>query len=169
MKPFFTLMPMACALLTGCVTGKNGGVPDTVGPSPGNPLGAGSTKGTLVVDSAYEVGADFASRDPNSPEYSDYDILTSDGMPLQKVHNNSGTILQNPVSVELPPGKYRVSAFANGYVNRITVPVVVEKRKTTVLHLEGGGFGPDESGFKQTSAVRLSNGMIIGWKAVPNS
>jgi hypothetical protein len=83
---------------------------------------------------------------------------------LQKVHNNSGTILQDAVPVELPPGEYKVIALANGY-GFVTVPVRIEPHQNTILHLEGGGFWPDESVFNQTNAVRLPDGLIIGWKA----
>jgi hypothetical protein len=154
-------------LLSGCATGKNGTVLDTVGPPLSQPAAANSTNGTLVVYSAYEVNADFNSRDPNRPEYSDYRILTNDGKLLQRVHKDSGTALQDPVAVGLPPGKYRVSARANGY-GYVTVPVIIETQPSTILHLEGGGSWPNESAFNQTNAVRLPDGQIIGWKAASN-
>jgi hypothetical protein len=77
-------------------------------------------------------------------------------------------MLQDAVPVELSPGKYQVKARANGY-GFVTIPVIVESGQTTTLHLEGGGFWPNESGFNQTNAVRLPDGLIIGWKAKPNS
>jgi hypothetical protein len=168
MKTFFTLMLItAGALLSGCASGKNGLTLDTVGPLLPQPVAASSTNGTLVVYSAYEVNADFNARDPNRPEYSDYRIFTANGKLLQRVHNDSGTILQDPVSVELPPGKYQVIARANGY-GYVTVSVMIEVRQNTVLHLEGGGSWSDESAFNQTNAVRLPDGQIIGWKAATN-
>jgi len=168
MKTFFTLLAIAAgALLSGCATGKNGLALDTVGPPLPQPTAAISTNGTLVVYSAYEVNADFNARDPNRPEYSDYKILTTDGKLLQRVHNNSGTILQDPVSVELQPGKYNVVARANGY-GYLTIPVIIAAQQNTILHLEGGGSWPDESAFNQTNAVRLPDGQIIGWKVATN-
>lgn len=119
----------------------------------------------LVVYSAYDVNADFAGRDRRSPVYSNYKIFTADGQMLQKVHNNSGTILQDPVAVELSPGKYHVLAHANGYVRYLSVPVVIASGQTTVLHLEGDGFWPDQAAFNQTNAVRLPDGRIIGWRS----
>jgi hypothetical protein len=169
MKTHFTLIViMAGALLSGCAIGKNEPVLDTVGPSPNQPSVANSTNGTLVVYSAYDVNADFAGRDRRSPVYSDYKIFTTDGQMLQKVHNNSGTFLQDPVAVELSPGEYLVAAHANGYVRYVSVPIVIASRQTTVLHLEGDGFWPDQAAFNQTNAVRLPDGRIIGWKAAPN-
>jgi hypothetical protein len=172
MKTSFALMLiLATAFLSGCATGKNGLVLDPVGPAPNQPTTAHSTNGTLVVYSAYDVNADFAGRDRRSPVYSDYKIFTTDGQMLQKVHNNSGTILQDPVAVELSPGKYRIVAHANGYVRYVAVPVVIASRQTTILHLEGDGFWPNESVFNQTNAVRLPDGQIIGWRvaATPDS
>jgi len=168
MKTYFALMLIvASALLSGCATGKNGLALDTVGPPPHQPTAASSTNGMLVVYSAIRRNADFNALDPNRPEYSDYRIFTTDGKLIQRVHNNSGTILQDPVSLKLPPGKYNVIARANGY-GYVTVPVIIETQQSTILHLEGGGSWPNESEFNQTNAVRLPDGQIIGWKATPS-
>ena len=165
MKTFLKFNIIAAGLLlAGCATGKSGIALDVVGPIPAQPAAVSLTNGTLVVYSAYEVNADFNSRDPYRPEYSDYRIFTSDGKLLQRVHNNSGTILQDPVPVELPAGKYRVIARANGY-GYVTIPVIVDAQQSTVLHLEGGGSWPDEPVFNQTNAVRLPDGQVVGWRA----
>jgi uncharacterized lipoprotein YajG len=167
MKTVFILMSaVAGALLSGCATGKNSLVLDTVGPAPTQLRTANSINGTLVVYSAYDINADFVGRDRRSPEYSDYKIFTANGKMLEKVHNNSGTILQDPLAVELPPGKYRVVAHSNGY-GYVTVPIVIASRQYTIVHLEGDGFWPDESAFNKTNAVRLPDGVIVGWKAAP--
>jgi hypothetical protein len=169
MKTFFTLIVItAGALLSGCAT-SNRLVLDTVGPPMFQPTTTSSTltNGTLVVYSAFRRNADFNSRDPYRREYSDYNIFSPDGKLLQRVHNNSGTIFQDAASVELPPGKYHVFARANGY-GYVTVPVIVEMQKSTILHLEGGDSWPNKSAFTQTNAVRLPDGQIIGWKATTN-
>jgi hypothetical protein len=167
MKIVFTLMSaVAGALLSGCVTEKNTLVLNTVGPGPTQAWVVNSTNGMLTVYSAYDSNADFAGRDRRSPEYSNYKIFTADGKIVEKVHNNSGTILQDPLAVELPPGKYRVVAHSNGY-GYVTVPIVITSRQCTVVHLEGDGFWPDESVFNKTNAVRLPDGVIVGWKAAP--
>jgi hypothetical protein len=168
MKGFFILMLiLTITFLSGCVTGKNGVALDPVGPSPGQLAADDASNGTLVVYSAYDVNADFGGRDRRSPVYSDYKIFSDDGKVLMKIHNNSGTILQDPVGVELSPGEYHVVAHVNGYVGYVAVPVVIASRKTTILHLEGDGFWPDQAAFNQTNAVRLPDGRIIGWKAAP--
>lgn len=168
--PLNLIMILASVLLTGCATSKGSKlVLDTVGPpiSQRTTMSSTSTNGTLLVYSAFRRNADFNSRDPYRQEYSDYEISTTDGKLLQCVHNNSGTILQEAVPVVLPVGKYQVKARANGY-GFVTVPVIIAAQQSTVLHLEGGGFWPDESVFNQTNAVRLPDGLIIGWKAAPN-
>lgn len=169
MKAFFYLiLGMIGVVLSGCVTGRSGLVLDTVGPAMSTPSTVNSSNGTLVVYSAYDVNASFINRNSKSPVYSDYKILAADGRLLQRVRNNSGTILQDPVLVGLPSGKYQVIALANGY-GRVMVPVSVEAGCRTILHLEGGGFWPDESAFNQTNAVCLPDGVIIGWRANPGS
>lgn len=166
MKTLFTLIAITTgALLSGCAS-SNGLALDTVGPPMFQPAttSSTSTNGTLVVYSAFRRNADFNSRDPYRPEYSDYKIFTTDEKLLQRVHNNSGTILQDPVSVELPPGKYHVFARANGY-GYVTVPVIIEAEQSTVLHLEGGGSWPDKSALFQTNTVLLPDGRVVGWRA----
>jgi hypothetical protein len=160
-------MMIAGAFLPGCTTSKSGMTLDTVGPTPPEIAGANSSHGKLVVYSAYAANASFNSRDPYRPEYSDYKIYTADGKLLQRVRNDSGTILQDPVSVELPVGKYRIVARANGY-GSITVPAVVGAGQITILHLEGGSPWPDKSAFNRTNAVRLPDGRIVGWRALSN-
>lgn len=162
MKYFFP-MAVFLSLFCGCSTGSGGLVLDPVGPAQTQVLGADSANGQLVVYSAYEANADFNSRNPYSPEYSDYRIFTAGGKLLRKVHNNDGTMVQGPVNVELAPGEYRVKAHANGYFGYVTVPVFIERTKSTVLHLEGGGAWQAESKFNRTNAVRLPNGTIVGW------
>ena len=169
MKFIYTLMFItAAALLSGCVTGRNSLVLDAVGPAWSQPAEASPilTNGTLVVYSAYRISADFDESDPRRPEYSDYKIFTTDGKLLRKVHNKSGTILQDVVKVELSPGKYNVVARANGY-GYVTVPVMIAPQQSTILHLEGDSWS-DQSVFNQTNAVRLPDGLIVGWKAAPN-
>lgn len=164
MKHLFVTGALAAgmALFSGCVTTSHF-TSETVGPVPSAARGTDSTNGTLLVYSAYKRNADFNSSDPNRPEHSDYKILTEDGHLLRKVHNITSTAFQDAVAVELTPGKYQVVARANGY-GYLTIPVVIEAQRSTVIHLEGGGFWPDESAFNETNAVRLPDGQIIGWK-----
>lgn len=151
-------------LMSGCATGKSSMVLDAVGPVPARCEAVNTTDGTLVVYSAYETNADSTMLDPDRPEYSDYDILTAGGKLLRRVHNNSGTVLQDAVPVRLPAGHYRVVARTNG-CGVVTIPVVIGVRQETVLHLDGDSAWPDKSAFNAANAVRLPDGQIVGWKA----
>ncbi len=157
---------LAGAFLSGCASSQNGLTLETVGPA-GVSAAASATAnhGTLVVYSAFRRNADFNSRDPYRHEYSNYEIFTGDGKWFQSVRNNSGDLLHDAEVVTLPAGKYQVKARANGY-GFVTIPVVIAAQRNTIVHLEGGGFWPDESGFNQTNAVRLPDGQVIGWRAM---
>jgi len=150
-------------LLSGCADGKGGTTPAAAGSAPGRLATVNLMSGTLVVFSAYKVNPDFNPRDPYRPEFSDYEIYTAGGKLLRRVHNNSGTILQNPATVELSTGEYRVVARANGY-GHVTVPVFIEPGQNTVLHLEGTGSWPAPAVINPTNVVRLPNGKVIGWQ-----
>lgn len=147
-------------LLTGCASGRRGLTVGAVGPVPARLAAVDPSNGTLVVYTAYEVNADFNTRDPYRPEYSDYEIYAA-GKLLRHVHNDSGTLLQDPALVELPAGKYRVVALANGY-GKVTVPVIIWARRCTVVHLEGDASWPDPRVFSQTNVVRLPDGQVVG-------
>ncbi len=167
MKTSIFLVAVAgVGFLGGCATHDSMSVNDPVGPAQSPPANASadSSTGSLVVYSAYQANADFYRPDPYRPEYSDYKIYTTQGKLVQNVHNNTGTILQDPVTVVLTPGEYKVTAHANGY-GKVTVPVIIEQGQRTVLHLDGGGSRADMSVYNQTNAVRLPDGRPIGWKA----
>ena len=154
----------AAICLVGCVAPGSQSVSERVGPEPITTPTAQSSVGTLTVYSAYEVNADFNSRDPYRPEYSDYKICTEDGTLLQRVHNDSGTALQDPAGVQLPAGKYRVIARANS-CGWVTIPILIQPGRETVLHLEGGVQWPGDTQSTKTNAVRLQDSRIIGWKS----
>jgi hypothetical protein len=164
MKTIITmLLATAGAFLSGCASSKDGLPLGAVGPAPSPIINANSTTGTLVVYSAYEVNADFNSRDPNRPEYSDYRIYSNDGKLVERVHNNSDTIFQDPRRVTLPVGDYRVVARANVGFGNVTIPVSVEANRMTMLRLSGNWSGSYQ--FNQTNAVRLPDGQIVGYRA----
>lgn len=166
-KELALILVVATGCWSGCAVDKNGPVAVAAGPPVATSSQAVSTNGTLLVYSAFRATADFNARDPDRPEYSDYRISTPDGKLLRRVHNNSGTILQEAVPVKLPPGKYHVMARANGH-GFVTIPVMIESRQTTTLHLEGGSR-PNESVLNKTEAVRLPDGQIVGWKSASGS
>jgi hypothetical protein len=151
-------------LLAGCITANHGMVLEGVGPDPNSAPNMVATSGTLLVYSAYEVNADFNIRDPHRPQYTDYQILTTDGKLHQRVHNSTETILQRPRLIDLPVGTYCVIAEANGF-GSVTVPVTIQAGKDTILHLEGGDRWPNPQAFNQSNAVRLPDGQVVGWKS----
>jgi hypothetical protein len=150
-------------LLTGCATGKSRIVLDPVGPPPAQAQTVQPDKGTLTVFSAFEVNADFNSRDPYRSEYSDYRIYSNDGKLLRFVKNDDGSNFGSPGEVSLAPGGYRVVARANGY-GTVTVPVEVDANRVTTIHLEGGYTWPNNPGFDKAKAVCLPGGEMVGWK-----
>ncbi len=162
MKNKFTFCTLAVGiLLTGCVTGKSGIVLDPVGPTAPQPAAVHSRTGTLTVYSAFDVNADFNSRDPYRGEYSNYRIYSRDGKLLQRIHNDNGSNFGSPAEVSLAPGQYRVVAHANGY-GMVTVPVVVTKNRVTTVHLEGGSPDDIARNDDQSHAVRLPDGVMVG-------
>ena len=150
-------------LLFGCVTGKSGLVLDTVGPSTARPLAVHPSTGALTFYSAFDVNADFNSRDPDRAEYSNYRIYSQDGKLLQRVQNDNGSNFGSPAEVRLAPGKYRVVARANGF-GTVTFPVVVSRDRVTTVHLEGSHSGNSTYNNNQNDTVRLPDGDIVGWR-----
>jgi hypothetical protein len=151
-------------VLSGCATWNRGVVLAPVGPGPVARVNLSATNGTLVVYSAHECNADFNSRDSSRKEFSDYEILGVRGDLRERVQNDSGTILQRPVGVELPAGNYEVVAQANGY-GMVRVPVTIEAGRDTIIHLEGDVKWPNQFGLNATNAVCLPHGEIVGWRS----
>ena len=165
MKTSIVLIVGAAAIsLSGCVSRKDGLVLDPVGPPVAQPLVA-SASGSLIVFSALDVHAPDLSDDDYRQRYTDYEIFSTSGKPLQTVHNDIWRAFDQPTKVELPAGSYRIVARANG-CGKITVPVVIVTHKVTEIHLEGGAAWPDKNAFTSGNAVRLPDGRVIGWRAV---
>jgi len=150
------------ALLSGCAFHKQAVVLDAVGPSWLKPAAAGP-KGALVVYTAWAPNADFNDM-PLLRQYTDYRILSEEGRLLQVVHNSNGSVEEGPQTVELPVGKYRVVARANGY-KTVTVPAVILADRLTTVCLDGSALWPDNAALLRSNPVRLPNGEIAGWRA----
>lgn len=101
--------------------------------------------------------------DSDYNHHSDYKIYSLDGKVLKKVSNRVSTILEDPATVNLPPGKYKAVAKAAGF-GMVTVPVVIEAGRTTFVRLDGSEL---TSGRKTSTNdfVRLPDGLVIGWRA----
>ena len=141
MKTLLFCLPIAL-LVCGCAsTNHSEVVLDTVTPESSAARPAEDQSG-LVVYTAPDPHAHFGGS-PYHMYYSDYEVRSEDGALVRKVHNDSGTVVEGPVEVHLPAGKYRVHARANGY-GWVTVPVVIEPGKITTVRLnhlaaKGGG------------------------------
>jgi hypothetical protein len=156
------ILVLAGILFAGCASFNSGLVLNTAGPEPGQTASTNSGPGTLTVFSAYKVNADFNSIDPNRREYSDYRILDSDRKVVKWVHNVANNMLEGPVAIRLPAGKYFVVTRSNGY-GIVTIPVIIAAHQDTILHLNGTD---DDSAPNEANAVRLPDGEIVGWSAV---
>lgn len=163
MKPLLSLFA-AFSLVAGCAAYDQHLVLDPVGPSAELAPAAGGN-GQLVVYSAFD-GHLLASSDGDHQRHSNYRLLAAGEDKPRLIHNDSGTVWEGPVPVELPPGSYRVQAPANGY-GMVTVPVVVAAGRVTTVHLEGGDPWPSKSLFTASNAVRLPDGQVVGLHATP--
>jgi hypothetical protein len=152
----------AILVMAGCAFHEHPVVLGTVGPAAAQPSFAGP-KGTLVVYSAYDPNAEFNDL-PYLRRYTDYKVLAESGKLLETIHNNKADLVEGPQNVELPAGKYRIVARANGY-RTVIVPVVIMADQLTTVHLEGGASWPDNPALVESHPVRLPNGEIVGWRA----
>ena len=120
--------------------------------------------------------------------HTNYTIATPDDKVIQRVANATGTFASRPARVSLPPGEYHVRAQYEGG-RFVTVRIVIEPGKTTVLDLEGEASkqasatkttsatettpatetAPPTDGTPTTGAakeiIRLPNGKPVGWLA----
>ena len=162
MKTAMHVIILLATLGSGCSFRDRGLVLDPVGP----PLliqHPAAPEGTLVVYSAQDQTLHFNGSDYHT-YYTDYKVMSGDGVLLKKVHNDSDSLIGGPVEINLPAGRYRVFAQSNRY-GWITVPVVIAMHQTTTVHLEGGGSWPNQKQMEGSNPVRLPDGEIAGWRA----
>src|SRR6187200_769279 len=120
-------------LASGCASNRPVLLQTTVGPPPAV-AGSRSPDGGLVVYTSLDLGT---PGDAEGTRYhSGYRIYSVEGKPLRYVNNKVGTYIDSPVTVSLPRGKYSVVAKAAAF-GMVTVPVVIEAGKTTLVHLDG--------------------------------
>jgi len=151
-------------LLAGCAgSGKPPLVLDGVGPIEGGHVGVrGSVRGFLQVFSATtpvnDGGIVYNVCTP-------YSIYTMDGRHFKGVVNHVGYDDQKPMTVEVPPGEYRVYAMARGF-GQVEIPIVVESMQLTMVYL--GEFGKPPTAIVEipsAEAVRLPDGRVVGRRA----
>ena len=144
-------------LLAGCASTPIALSP--VGPKPSAPPIAYGT-GHLRVYS--DTKTRMISEDNYYPHTS-YSIRDQLGRFIKFVPNHIGYLDEKPTLVTIPAGKYNVVAESSSY-GRVTVPVVIEDGKTTVLHLDRG-WNPSLN-TPSNEVVRLPDGEAVGWSIV---
>ncbi len=143
-------------LLAGCAT------PVALTPVGPNPAGRENTAadGDLVVFSRLHGCSE--GNNPVWYQHSDYNIYNLQGKLVKHVGNAIGRYEQAPLVVALPSGNYLVRSRANDYL-RVEVPVIIERGRTTRVHLDGGWKYP--AGTPMNELVSLPDGNPVGWRA----
>jgi hypothetical protein len=102
--------------------------------------------------------------------HTNYTIATLDDKVIRHVANATGSFASQPARVSLPPGEYHVRAQYEGG-RFVTVRIVIEPGKTTVLDLEGEASGQasatETAPATETAKeiIRLPNDKAVGWSA----
>ena len=150
-------------LLAGCAFNKSTIVTAPVGPPPQAQATNGPT-GTLVVYSARDPHCDLMEELPYLCPHTDYDIYSSAGALVQKVHNSTDAVIEWPANVQLPEGSYRVETHPSR-CQKVTVPVVIRASQVTTVHLQQSPSVQNDVALVQSNPVRLPTGVIVGWRA----
>jgi hypothetical protein len=154
---------LACliSLTSGCAFNRQTVLTASVGPSPSAPVSA-SPNGNLLVYSAVET-PDPADAEYSSPHHSGYSLFSADGARPKYIYNRASTFREEPETVPLYPGRYKIVALASG-AGTVTVTLIIEAGKTTSVYLDkssptGRLPGPD------SRFVTLPDGRFVGWRA----
>jgi hypothetical protein len=158
----FTVAAMAF-LAVGCSSSHQPLTLPEIGPASATSAEPAAGMGTLVVFSAYEVGIPPPDARAYNQRHTDYTIVNADGSNARSVMNQQGVYRGDPAKVILPPGKYRVTARANGF-GQVTIPVLIAADRTTAIHLEGGSPEGKPNGSPE-QLVTLPDGTVVGWRA----
>jgi hypothetical protein len=159
MKTKLTMMAamVILPLLAGCASTPIALAP--VGPGPTNQKDYYS-KGYLKVFS--DTKTHLIGDGPPYYTHTGYSIYNESGTRLQYVANHIGEMDESPSLVKIPTGNYKVVAESAAY-GRVTVPVVVQAGKVTVIHLDRG-WRP-VSTVSINELVRLPDGEAVGWRS----
>lgn len=130
-------------------------------------VGPGLPKHTLEnADGYLRVFSDTEAHEIGDNTYyylhTGYNIYDDSGKQVRYVSNHVGTMDESPTLVALPAGNYKVVAESASY-GRLTVPVLIQAGKTTLVHLNRDGIADPNT--PTNELVRLPDGEIIGWMA----
>lgn len=119
------------------------------------------TKGYLQVFSATEKSPPIASDDPTYFNlHTGYDINDAAGKTVKFVPNHASSMDEWPDEVRLPAGNYNIVAEST-CCGLVTMPVVIQQGKTTIVHLDGNWWPPSKTSTNQL--VYLPDGEAVGW------
>jgi len=142
---------MLALLLAGCAS-RPLVLNEAVGPLS---FKADQSRGALIVYSDNELPPHEASFGPRS----NYKLYTAAGEFLRTVRNGTGSSSRDPVMLDLPVGRYAVTARAPKF-GLVTVPIVIQGGRTTVVDLTQDALAHATAA--NGDWVRLPNGEVIG-------
>jgi hypothetical protein len=145
-------------LVAGCVSQPVALLP--VGPEPAEHVTYAST-GCLEVFSDTEERV--IGDGPHYYPHLGYNIYDNSGKRVEYVPNHLGDMDEAPTLVRIPVGDYQVVAESSAY-GRVTVPIVVQSGKTTVLHLDRGWI--PAANILSNEVVRFPDGEAVGWSSI---
>lgn len=153
-----TILSVATAVfVTSCASAPPTSVHETVGPNPAAVLNQ-EHNGFLTVYSATAWTTDGDGG--TLLNHTDYDIDAPDGRLVERVPNAA----EEPTRATLLSGIYTVIAQSETS-GTVSVPVVIEPGKITILHLEKEKDWQESSVIRSSDLVRLPNGQPIGFRA----
>lgn len=154
-KTRFFGLSLSIAALGGCAAAPPLVLNDPIGPAQVRPAVAANT-GQLKVYSMSYIGS--VDGDIERYVHSQYTVYEPDGNKVRSVPNQTGVYNGDPDLVALPVGSYRVKAEGYG-VGWVSVPVVIERGRTTVVDLNDEWWSDHPLADR---AVTLPNGSVIG-------
>ena len=89
-----------------------------------------------------------------------YTIHDPSGKQLEYIFNHVGDMDETPTIVGIPAGDYNIVAQSSSY-GRITVPVVIQNGRITVVHLDRDW--QISTNDENTKIARLPDGEAVGW------
>ena len=152
----FTLIgTVGIAVLAGCASKPVALAP--VGPEPEmHVVTAGTGYLQVFSDTETHVIGDGLPYYPHTG----YNIYDQSGGRVKYVPNHIGNMDESPTLVRVQAGDYNVVAQSSAY-GRVTVPVVIEGGRTTVIHLDRRWEATKN--VASNDLVRLPDGEVIGW------
>ena len=149
---------LSLLVLTACSFHSKPPLIQSIGPAPRANTNPGPD-GCLVVYSAWSNFVDPGS----SGHHSRFTISADDGAMSKEIINHLDRFDEGPVRLALPAGGYHVRA-RSAHFGRVNVPVLIKERQITFVWLDGS-FHPEAPSARESNAVKLPDGEIVGWSA----